>query len=74
MRVDGFRPADEFKANMDNWIRRFRAAKAIEGHQVIIPGDPERVMEAQRTQDGIDLLDPVVQSLEELGKRFSIAL
>jgi len=74
MRVDGFRPADEFKAHMDTWIRRFRSAKAVEGKQVLIPGDPEREIEADRLQNGLDLLDPVVQSLEELGKRFGISL
>lgn len=74
MRIDGFRPAEDFKINMDRWIRRFRSAKAVEGQQVLIPGDPERIIEAQRSQEGIDLLDPVVQSLEELGKRFGIPL
>lgn len=74
MRVDGFRPADEFKAHMDTWIRRFRTAQAVEGKKVLIPGDPEREMEAERTQNGLDLLHPVVQSLEELGKRFGVTL
>lgn len=74
MRVDGFRPADEFKAHMDTWIRRFRTAQAVEGKKVLIPGDPEREMEAERTQNGLDLLPPVVQSLEELGKRFGVTL
>ncbi|MEZ4902183.1 MAG: Ldh family oxidoreductase [Spirosomataceae bacterium] len=74
MRIDGFRPADEFKANMDIWIRRFRAAQAIEGKKVLIPGDPEREIEAERRKNGLDLLPPVVQSLEELGKRFGVQL
>ncbi|MFN3381439.1 MAG: Ldh family oxidoreductase, partial [Runella zeae] len=74
MRVDGFRLADEFKAHMDTWIRRFRTAQAVEGKKVLIPGDPEREMEAERTQNGLDLLPPVVQSLEELGKRFGVTL
>jgi len=74
MRVDGFRPADDFKRHMDNWIRTFRSAKAVEGKRVLVPGDPEREIEAQRLQAGIPLLDPVVQSLEELGKRFGVSL
>ena len=32
MRVDAFRPAQEFKNHMDNWIARFRKAKTIEGY------------------------------------------
>lgn len=74
MRIDGFRPAEEFKANMDIWIRRFRAAQAVEGKKVLIPGDPEREIEAERQQNGLDLLPPVVQSLEELSQRFGVQL
>lgn len=74
MRIDGFRPAADFKHQMDNWIRTFRAAKATEGKRVLVPGDPEREMEAERQQTGIPLLMPVVQSLEELGKRFGVSL
>ncbi len=74
MRIDGFRPADEFKTHMDTWIRRFRSAEAVEGKQVLIPGDPERAIEADRLENGLDLLAPVVQSLEELGKRFGVSL
>ncbi|CAG4991813.1 putative oxidoreductase YjmC [Dyadobacter sp. CECT 9275] len=73
MRVDGFRPAADFKSDMDKWIRAFRGARAVEGQQVLIPGDPEREMEEIRSKEGIDLLQPVVLSLNELAKRFGIA-
>lgn len=72
MRIDGFRPADEFKAHMDRWIETFRKARAVEGKQVLIPGDPEREMEVQRRKEGIPLLPPVVESLRQLGERFGI--
>lgn len=72
MRIDGFRPADEFKSSMDNWIRAFRNARPVEGHSVLIPGDPERETEALRRAEGIELLPPVVQSLEELATRFGL--
>lgn len=73
MRIDAFRPADEFKQHMDNWISAFRNARAVEGKQVLIPGDPERDMEAERAQAGIPLLDPVIQTLNELAERFGLA-
>lgn len=74
MRVDAFRPAAEFKEHMDNWIQRFRAAKPINKQQVLIPGDPERTIEAIRTKEGIPLVDAVLNDLKDLGKRFQINL
>lgn len=75
MRVDAFRPAVEFKKHMDNWITRFRSARTIEGQDnVIIPGDPERMMHASRMKDGIPLNPKVVEDLIELGKRMDVAL
>jgi L-2-hydroxycarboxylate dehydrogenase (NAD+) len=73
MRIDAFRPAAEFRQHMDNWIRRFRSAKTIEGQaSVLIPGDPERVMEAERKKAGIPLLGPVLDDLNYLADRFEI--
>ncbi|MBA4167811.1 MAG: Ldh family oxidoreductase [Chitinophagaceae bacterium] len=75
MRIDAFRPALDFKYHMDNWIRRFRSAKTIEGYErVMIPGDPEREAEIERLNEGIPLLDPVIDDLKELGTRFQIDL
>ena len=74
MRVDAFRPADEFKQHMDNWINRFRSAKTIEGQErVLIPGDPEREMSAQRLKEGIPLNHKVVEDLQQLGAKLDIA-
>jgi L-2-hydroxycarboxylate dehydrogenase (NAD+) len=73
MRIDGFRPADEFKENMDVWIERFRSAKTTaESPRVFIPGDPEREMEVERRVTGIPLNDKVVIDLKEVGKRFEL--
>ena len=73
MRIDAFRPADEFKKHMDKWIRRFRSAKTVEDQpKVIIPGDPEREMENLRMNNGIPLLKPVIEDLKFLGDKFGV--
>jgi LDH2 family malate/lactate/ureidoglycolate dehydrogenase len=73
MRIDAFRPAEEFKEHMDRWIQRFRSASPVEGQeQVLIPGDPEREMEAERLERGIPLLHSVIEDLKFLGQKFKI--
>jgi LDH2 family malate/lactate/ureidoglycolate dehydrogenase len=73
MRIDAFRPADDFKLHMDKWIKRFRSARTVEGQaKVLIPGDPERETETFRMKNGIPLLKPVIEDLKFLGERFEV--
>jgi LDH2 family malate/lactate/ureidoglycolate dehydrogenase len=75
MRIDGFRKATEFKEHMDNWIERFRSSETVEGEEkVLIPGDPEREIEEIRSKEGIPLLDPVIQDLNQMGEKFGVSL
>jgi LDH2 family malate/lactate/ureidoglycolate dehydrogenase len=73
MRIDAFRPADEFKQHMDHWIRGFRNAKTVVGEtKVLVPGDPEREMQEQRLKEGIPIIEPVVKDLEQLAVKFNV--
>ena len=73
MRVDGFRPIDEFKSHLDNWIERFSTAKSIrEEQKVIIPGQPEVAAEKERTLNGIPLIDDVCKDLNEIAEKLGI--
>jgi LDH2 family malate/lactate/ureidoglycolate dehydrogenase len=73
MRIDAFRPADEFKQHMDNWIQAFRKANPVAGQEkVLIPGDPERELEKERREKGIPLLPPVIENLKILAERFKV--
>jgi L-2-hydroxycarboxylate dehydrogenase (NAD+) len=74
MRIDAFRKADEFKKDMDQWLKRFRGAKpAKEFKQVLVPGDPERIMETDRRKNGIPLMHAVVEDLQYVAERFKIS-
>ncbi|HEX7071194.1 MAG TPA: Ldh family oxidoreductase [Rhodothermales bacterium] len=67
MRIDGFLEPDEFKRQIDDWVRTFRATRPAPGTAgVIIPGDPERIAEADRRVNGIPLLMPVVEDLRQM--------
>lgn len=73
MRVDGFRPIDEFKSHLDNWIERFSSAKSInEEQKVIIPGQPEIAAEKERKLKGIPLIDDVCKDLNEVAEKLGI--
>jgi len=73
MRVDGFRPVDEFKHHLDNWIERFKSSTTVDPTQkVIIPGEPELEAEIDRRANGIPLVDAVVKDLNDLAVRFGL--
>lgn len=73
MRIDAFRTTEDFKKDMDQWLKRFREAKPAEGfQQVLVPGDPERQKELERKKNGIPLMHAVIQDLEYLAERFKI--
>jgi L-2-hydroxycarboxylate dehydrogenase (NAD+) len=75
MRIDAFRPAEEFKLHMDKWIKRFRSSKTIEGQErVYIPGEPEVEIEKDRMANGIPLLKSVIDDLTAIGNKFGISL
>lgn len=75
MRIDAFRPAEDFKKDMDHWIQGFRSCRTVPGQgKVLVPGDPEREFEAERMKNGIPLLDAVVTDLIQLGDRFGATL
>jgi LDH2 family malate/lactate/ureidoglycolate dehydrogenase len=75
MRIDAFRPAADFKADMDQWIQRFKTATPVNANQpIIIPGEPERALEKDRLANGLNLMDAVVEDLKQLGEEFSVVI
>ncbi|ANI89263.1 malate dehydrogenase [Arachidicoccus ginsenosidimutans] len=73
MRVDAFRPKEDFFQHIDNWIERFRSAKTVEGQErVLIPGDPEREAEAKHKEHGIPLLAKVTEDLSQLAEKLNV--
>ena len=75
MRIDAFRPAADFKKDMDQWIIAFKNAAPInENEKVIIPGEPEAAIEKERMENGIPLLQSIVDDLKVLGKNFGVQL
>lgn len=72
-RVDGFGDETSFLEKMDVWMDTFRASKTIDEQPVMVAGDPEWKMEAERTQHGIPLLNQVVDDLNQLAQKLGLA-
>lgn len=73
LRVDGFRPVDDFKSHLDNWIERFKSATPVSKEQsVIIPGEPELWAEMKRKASGIPIIDAVYDDLNELAGKLGV--
>lgn len=77
MRIDAFRPVDEFKATMDDIIHRLKNSAKAEGQdRIYIHGEKEFEMEEQRRKNGIPL-DPktaamMKQIAQELGVEYGL--
>lgn len=73
MRIDAWQEKAEFKARMDQWIRRFRQSRPAQGQEeVLVPGMPESRTERRREKQGIPLLRPVVADLRSLAREFGL--
>jgi LDH2 family malate/lactate/ureidoglycolate dehydrogenase len=73
LKIEGFIDPDEFKAQVDEWVRVFRAARPAPGTPgPRIPGDPEREAEAVRRVSGIPLVPAVIDDLRDISRRTGI--
>ena len=75
MRVDAFRPLDEFKRGMDAMIQALHAAPKEEGQdRIYVAGEIEDETEQERLRNGIPLPDTVVEDLKTLSTRYHVPL
>jgi LDH2 family malate/lactate/ureidoglycolate dehydrogenase len=75
LRIDGFIEPAEFRRQIDDLVRTFRKTQPAPGTSgPLLPGDPEREAEEQRTRGGIPLLPAVVEDLRSLARRTGVPL
>jgi L-2-hydroxycarboxylate dehydrogenase (NAD+) len=75
MRVDAFRDVDEFKAQIDDFIRTLRATRPAPGTSgPLIPGDPERAAQKERDAHGVPLVDAVLEDLRNISRTTGVPL
>jgi LDH2 family malate/lactate/ureidoglycolate dehydrogenase len=75
MRVDAFRPIDDFKTGMDAMIDAFHQSPAIEGRErVMVAGEPEAKTAQRRSQIGVPLPPNVQEDLAALSEQYHVPL
>jgi len=73
--IEAFRPLDEFKANMDDLIRRLKGLAKAEGEsRIYIHGEKEWEMEEERGKRGIPLHPQVVTMMKEIAEELNLPL
>ena len=73
IRIDTFRPVDEFKRDMDRLIRELKSTPPIEGQdRVYVAGEIEFETAEERAERGIPLLPSVLKGLREVGEQVGV--
>lgn len=77
IRIDGFRPVEEFQASMDDIIQRLKSLPKAEGQErIYIHGEKEYEESERRKREGIPLVGKVYEDLRaiagETGVEFDI--
>ncbi len=73
LRVDLFRPLDDFKRGMDAMIRALHDTPKAPGHdRVYVAGEIEHETEQQRLRDGIPLTPVVLDDLRQLSAQYGV--
>lgn len=67
--IEAFRPLAEFGASMDDMLGDLRSMEPMKGHdRVMVPGDPEAIAYADRSERGIPVHPVVVDELRAMGE------
>jgi LDH2 family malate/lactate/ureidoglycolate dehydrogenase len=73
MRIDAFRDPGEFKAQVDELVRALRRARPAPGTSgPLVPGDPERQAEEERSRCGIPLGPAVLDELRAISRQTGV--
>lgn len=73
LRVDGFRPVDEFKATMDDILGRLKATpKAVGQDRIFIHGEKEYEIVDDRQENGVILHPKVEADLMAMAQEFGV--
>lgn len=71
--IDGFRDIENYNINIEKWIDRFKKAEPVDSNNlVLIPGEPEYNCYNERIENGIPIIENVINDLKELAIKFKL--
>jgi LDH2 family malate/lactate/ureidoglycolate dehydrogenase len=74
LRIDAFRPLDEFTAAVDGRLGEIKTVPPAPGFQeVLIPGEPEARSRALRLQEGIPIPEETWDKLVETARKYGVS-
>ena len=74
IRIDAFRPAAEFKRDMDRLIRELKSTPPAEGQsRVYVAGEIEYETAEERAERGIPLLPSVLKGLRDVAEQLGVS-
>ncbi len=74
LRIDYFRPAEDFKKDMDDLIRRLKNSAKAEGQdRIFVHGEKEFELEEKYRKEGIPLYHKVYEDLKAIGHEVGVA-
>ncbi|HKX51425.1 MAG TPA: Ldh family oxidoreductase [Candidatus Binatia bacterium] len=74
IKIDAFRPVNDFKNDMDRLINELKSTRHIEGQErVYVAGEIEFETAKRRAEKGIPLLGSVIKGLRDVGQQLDIA-
>ena len=74
MRIDGVIDANNFISRMQEMTNDVRAEPAVEGEQVMLPGDPEIHTAEKRMKEGIPLDQATTEAFVKISKEYNVPL
>jgi len=74
MRIDGVIDADNFLSKMQEMTNEVRVEPAVDGEQVMLPGDPEMHTAEKRMREGVPLDAATVEAFIKISKEYNIPL
>jgi LDH2 family malate/lactate/ureidoglycolate dehydrogenase len=73
IKIENFRPVDQFKADMDAYIQALKNTPKLPGqHRIFIHGEKEFERSEKYMQEGVPLMVEVVESLQKAGEAVGV--